>query len=161
MYQPLRLLSVAVLFALVATGAVSNAIGADAVKVWKWRDASGNVVYSTEPPPRGVKAEEKQFNPNHNVIESGYPPAAPAAPPSKAAPLSEQGSASDFARSRRIASEGGGASTEEPPPPPPATPPPPPPPPPPPTPAIPSAPAVPSPPPPPAPAIPSPGPGGM
>ena len=155
MYQPLRLLSVAVLFALVTTGAVSNAIGADTVKVWKWRDASGNVVYSSEPPPHGVKAEEKQFNPNHNVIESGYPPAAPAAPPSKAAPLSEQRSASDFARSRRIATEGGGASTEPPVPPAvlpsPAVPSPPPPP----------APAIPSPPPPPAPAIPSPGPGGM
>jgi hypothetical protein len=145
------LLSAVLVFVLMITGAVFNAVGADMVKVWKWRDASGHVVYSTQPPPGDVKAEEKEINPNHNVIESGWPPPAPVAPASESAPLSERRSAGDFARSRRIAREGGGASTDEPPVPPAVTP----------APAVPSAPALPSPPPPPAPAVPSPGPGGM
>lgn len=130
-------------------GAVSNAVIADTIKVWKWTDANGHVVYSQQPPPGNVKAEEKHIDPNHNVIESGWLPPAPAV--SEGGSRSSEERSTRDSRSRRIAREGGGASTEEPPGPPGMNP----------VPAVPSAPAVPSPPPPPAPAIPSPGPGGM
>ena len=134
MYPLLRPLSAILISVPMVMGAISDTAIADTVKVWKWRDANGHVVYSQQAPPGNVKAEEKQINPNHNVIESGWPPAAPTAPTSESASLPERRSARDFARSRRIAREGGGASTDVPPVPPAVIP----------APAIPSAPAVPS-----------------
>ncbi len=159
MQPPRRLLSAVLVAILVVLGTVFTAATADKVKVWKWIDANGNVVYSQQPPPGKVKAEEKYIDPDRSVIESGWSPPAPA---TSAVPSSEQRAARD-SRSRRIARQGGGASTEEPAvPEKPAVPPPPPPPSPPPAPAPPSPPLPPPPPPPPpSPAIPSPGPGGF
>ncbi len=45
-------------------------------KVYKWVDKDGNVVYQDRPPDSaaGKKVEEKNINPNKNVIESDFPP---------------------------------------------------------------------------------------
>lgn len=56
---------------------------ADSVKVWKWIDENGAVVYSADPPPsKTTSAEEKILDPNQNVIEM------PAPPPSESPPVS-------------------------------------------------------------------------
>jgi hypothetical protein len=161
MQPSLRLLSAVLVAILMVLGAVFTAATADKVKVWKWTDAKGTVVYSQRPPPGNVKAEEKYIDPNRSVIESGWLPPAPATSASGAVPSSEERAARD-SRSRRIARQGGGASTEEPAVPGrPAVPPPVAPPAPPPALAVPSPPPAAPPAPPPALAVPSPGPGGF
>lgn len=153
MHPPLRL--AVLVCVLMVLGAAFSPVAAETVKVWKWRDADGRVVYSQHPPAGKAKAEEKHIDPNRNVIESGWPPPAPAVSASEAASSSEERTRRD-ARGR-IAQKGGAAATEEgsvPPsvPPPPITPPP----------SAVAPPAIVAPPvPPPPPIFPSPGPGGL
>ncbi|MEA3292083.1 MAG: glutaredoxin family protein [Pseudomonadota bacterium] len=42
---------------------------ASADKLYKWRDAEGNVTYQDSPPPRGVKAEEQEYQEPEPVSE--------------------------------------------------------------------------------------------
>ena len=59
-------------------------------RVYKWRDASGNLQYSDEPPPQGG-AETLYIDPDVNLIPGTPPP--PPAPSPSAAPQSEPKSA--------------------------------------------------------------------
>lgn len=69
--------------AIALIGAISAPASAGTVKVWKWIDADGKVVYSADPPPSHVtKVEEKNIDPSHNVIEMPVPPPSYTASPS-------------------------------------------------------------------------------
>ena len=37
---------------------------------YQWKDASGTVQFTTQPPPEGVEYEIKKYNPNSNVIKA-------------------------------------------------------------------------------------------
>jgi hypothetical protein len=69
--------------AIALLGVISAPVSAGTVKVWKWVDDDGKVVYSAYPPSSGVtNVEEKNFDPNHNVIEMPVPPPSYTASPS-------------------------------------------------------------------------------
>ena len=48
--------------------AVDSLSGKDII--YEWRDAAGNIQFSTEPPPAGVEYSMKGYDPNTNVIQS-------------------------------------------------------------------------------------------
>ena len=48
---------------------------AHALKLWKWVDKDGNTHYSeSKPPSQATKIEEKQINPDQNVIHADITP---------------------------------------------------------------------------------------
>jgi hypothetical protein len=40
-------------------------------KIYRWRDARGNLNVSTEPPPPGVKFDVREYRDDQNVVPSG------------------------------------------------------------------------------------------
>ncbi len=61
---------------------------------YKWYDASGNVQFTTEPPPEGVEYTVKGYDPDTNVIQAVKAPAEAApeqAPRESAKPKQEPG----------------------------------------------------------------------
>lgn len=96
---------------------------AQAVKLWKWVDADGNTHYSeSKPPPQATKIEEKQINPDQNVIQVDNPPASTTPAKGSSLPNSGTDTSSLDNKTRRGLSAGGGAATTAPAPPPPVTP---------------------------------------
>ena len=49
--------------------------GGDEDIVYKWRDAEGNLQFTSEPPPQGIEYDRMGFDPNTNVIQAVKPPA--------------------------------------------------------------------------------------
>ena len=96
---------------------------AQAVKLWKWVDTDGKTYYSeSKPPPQAEKIEEKQINPDHNVIQFNNPPAATTPGKGLSSPDSVTDTSSLDNKTRNGLSAGGGAATTAPAPPPPVTP---------------------------------------
>lgn len=49
-------------------------LAASAVKLYKWVDKDGKITYQELPPPADAsKVEEKDINPDANVIQAGHP----------------------------------------------------------------------------------------
>lgn len=44
--------------------------------IYQWKDADGNLHFTTAPPPEGVEYTERSFDPNANVIQAVKPKAA-------------------------------------------------------------------------------------
>jgi len=49
----------------------SDAAGAPKTRVYRWRDARGNLNVSTEPPPPGTRFEIREYRDDLNVVPSG------------------------------------------------------------------------------------------
>ncbi len=111
-----------------------------AVKLWKWVDKEGNIHYSeTKPPPQATKIEEKQINPDQNVIKADVPPPSTVTPSEPDSNLGQTKPKPLDGNRRKGIAAGAGAAAGAPAPPPPVVPS---------LPAVPSA-AIPQPPPPP------------
>ena len=53
-------------------------VTAAATKLYKWIDKDGKVTYQETPPPSGSgKVEEKNIDPDQNVIKADHPPPTP------------------------------------------------------------------------------------
>lgn len=68
----------------------------DAAKIYKWTDEQGNVSYHDRPPPGDAgKVEEKDIDPNRNVIETKIPSTAKKPAPAQAKPGGSQAGGKD------------------------------------------------------------------
>ena len=101
---------------------------AAAAKLYKWVDKDGRVTYQETPPPSGSgKVEEKNIDPDQNVIKADHPPLTPtpsSAPNTGTFDRAASNTSAPPTRPPVGALLNDGSGTEVPPPPPPPPPPP-------------------------------------
>lgn len=120
MFFRLKLKIIVHMLSLVILSAIPSV---QAVKIWKWEDIDGNTHYSeSKPPSNATIIEEKQINPDHNVIQVDNPPASTMPAKSSSSSDSVTDTSSLDNKNRKGQSAGGGATTTVPDSPPPVEP---------------------------------------